>query len=159
MISIRSTLMSGFIATFAASAMMQMNKDIGDIPSLHIARSLSNLIGDAGRLLPGWIAHFVLGTFVFSLIYALIERRLPVRSPALKGLLFGMLLWLGMMAVFMPLTGAGFFAIDRGVVLPVATLVLNLVYGVVLGSLYGWGTHAAGTRRVPPKSATGKHAS
>jgi len=42
-----------------------------------------------------------------------------------------------MMLVLMPLVGAGFFALDLGVMAPVATLVLHVIFGAVLGVVYG----------------------
>ena len=59
------------------------------------------------------------------------------RSKTLpKGLLLGMVSWLLMMVVFMPLGGAGLFGLERSAVVPLVTLVLNLIYWVVLAAMY-----------------------
>ncbi|MGH8617541.1 MAG: DUF6789 family protein [Burkholderiales bacterium] len=137
MIRFREALYGGFIATFAASVMMQMNNAIGKIPEVHVATTLSSIMGAPDRL-TGWMTHFLLGVIIFPLVFSLLERRLPVRTYAIKGLLFGLLLWLGMMTVFMPAADAGMFGLARGAVVPVATLVLNLFYGLILGIFYGW---------------------
>ncbi len=37
----------------------------------------------------------------------------------------------------MPMAGAGFFGLKMGLMAPVMTLLLHLIYGVVLGYVYG----------------------
>ena len=43
---------------------------------------------------------------------------------------------LSMMIVVMPMAGAGFFGINLGMMAPVMTLVLHIIFGVVLGKVY-----------------------
>ena len=136
MVSIRSGLQGGFAASFAASAMMLMNNAIGKIPEVHIAKTLAAMLGSG--TLGGWLAFFAIGTVVFGVIFALAAPRMPTRSNFVKGLLFGFAIWLGMMLIFMPLAGAGVFGMNRGTIVPLATLALTLVYGIVLGIVYGW---------------------
>ena len=138
MVSLRSGIQGGFVATFAASAMLLMNNATGKIPEIHIARTLSNLIGAPGQFMPGWLTFVAIGTLVFGTIFAVVAPRIPLRSNLVKGVLFGLAIWLGMMLVFMPLAGAGVFGMNRGTIVPVATLVLTLVYGTVLATVYSW---------------------
>jgi hypothetical protein len=42
-----------------------------------------------------------------------------------------------MMIVMMPMAGAGFFGSHLGMMAPVMTLVLHVIYGFVLGAVYG----------------------
>jgi hypothetical protein len=148
MVKLRHALFAGFVATFVASAMIQMNNAIGKIPEVHVASSLSSLVGSPDRL-PGWLLHFFLGIVVFPIIFAVIERKIPLRAYAIKGLIYGVLLWLGMMLIFMPLNGAGPFGLVRGGMVPVVTLALNLAYGLILGIAYGWDQKPAGNPAVP----------
>jgi hypothetical protein len=53
-----------------------------------------------------------------------------------KGLSFGVLAWLLMMLIPLPLAGAGLFGMRMGMMAPVMTLVLHLVWGAVLGATY-----------------------
>jgi len=76
--------------------------------------------------------------FVFSAVFALTAPRIPGRSYAVKGLLFGAAIWLLMMVVFMPLAGEGFFASHRGMLVAGLCLILNVVYGVILSVIYRW---------------------
>ncbi len=52
-----------------------------------------------------------------------------------KGLGWGVLLWLVMQVVVLPLLGWGFFGVAITPRIAVATLVLHLVYGLTLGLL------------------------
>ena len=90
------------------------------------------LIGMTLPLPFGWIGHFVLGTVAWGIIYAALQASLP-GAPVVKGLIFGALAWLAMMIIFMPLAGHGLFALSLGPQATVATLVLHLIYGAVLG--------------------------
>ncbi len=53
-------------------------------------------------------------------------------------MLFATAAWLLMMVIVMPLAGAGLFGVHIGLIAPILTLVLHLVYGTVLGGFYGW---------------------
>jgi hypothetical protein len=44
--------------------------------------------------------------------------------------------WLGMMIIVMPMAGAGLFGMNLGIMAPVMTLVLHVVFGAVLGAVY-----------------------
>ena len=50
---------------------------------------------------------------------------------------FGFLLWLIVMLVFMPFLGAGAFGMRFGVGAPIVCLAADLIYGLVLGAVYG----------------------
>ncbi len=54
-----------------------------------------------------------------------------------KGLGLGIILWLIMQIVFLPLLGWGFFGSAITPKIAIATLVLHLVYGAMLGWLAG----------------------
>jgi uncharacterized membrane protein YagU involved in acid resistance len=144
-ISVKAGLIAGFIATVALSILMIAKSSMGLLPQLnpiedivHVANVLT------GMTLPlplGWIGHFVLGTVVWGIIYAAMQASLP-GAPIVKGLIFGALAWLAMMIIFMPLAGNGLFALSLGLPATVATLVLHLVYGAVLGVVYAKFAHA-----------------
>jgi hypothetical protein len=54
----------------------------------------------------------------------------------LKGILFAVGAWFVMMIVVMPMAGAGFFGSNLGMMAPVMTLVLHVIFGLVLGAIY-----------------------
>ncbi|HEX2280496.1 MAG TPA: DUF6789 family protein [Thermomicrobiales bacterium] len=55
-----------------------------------------------------------------------------------RGMLFSIVPWLLSLVVFFPIVGAGFFgaALDAGPLPALGNLILHLVYGAVLGSIY-----------------------
>ena len=136
MVSIRNGLISAIFATLAAGSMMLMNNALHRIPELHLARTLAAVLGYPDHLMVGWIAFLVIGILVFGVLFAVLAPKLPVRSYLVKGLIFGVVSWLLMMVVIMPLAGAGFFGVSRGHILALAALVLNLVYWIVLSLMY-----------------------
>lgn len=150
MVSIKSGILAGVVATFVASAMLLINNAIGKIPELHIAQTLSGMLGQPDHIMVGGITFFLIGAFLFSIIYAVIQSRIPVQSNLVKGLLFGVVIWLGMMLLYMPLAGAGLFAVNRGAIAAAAALVLTLVYGMILAAFYAWDVTAGGP---PAKSS------
>ena len=50
--------------------------------------------------------------------------------------MFGALAWLLMMLIPMPMAGAGLFVMKMGMMTPIMTLVLHLIWGAVLGATY-----------------------
>ena len=56
----------------------------------------------------------------------------------LRGAIFAVGAWLAMMVIVMPLAGNGLFGLGLGgIATPVAALVLHVVFGLVLGAVYG----------------------
>jgi hypothetical protein len=87
-------------------------------------------------IIVGWIAHFMIGTVAWGGGFAILYDMIPGGSAVLKGIVFGIVAWLGMMIVIMPMAGAGFFGMNFGVMAPVMTLVLHIIFGAVLGKTY-----------------------
>ena len=136
MVSIRSGLLGSLFATFAISAIVQMKKATGSLPDVHLLNAWSTLFGEPSDLAVGWIAHLVVSIIVGGIGFALLSTRLPSRSFAIKGAAFGVLMWLLIMLVVMPLAGAGIFAAHQSGMAPIAMLVLYLIYGLILGQSY-----------------------
>lgn len=141
---VQAGLIAGFIATVVLSILMIAKSSMGLTPQLNpigdIVRVADQLTGMTLPLPFGWIGHFVLGTIVWGIVYAALQASLP-GAPAVKGLIFGALAWLAMMIIFMPLAGDGLFALSLGFQATVATLVLHLIYGAVLGVTYATVAH------------------
>ena len=143
-ISVRDALASGVMATFAVSVIMVMKNATHSVPEVHIAQTLATLVGSQ-HVLVGWAIHLFIGIVVWSLSFALLAPRLPTGSYLIKGMMFGALAWVAMMLLYMPLAGAGLFGLHRGTAVPIMTLVMHLVYGVVLGSVYSMGIQPSRT--------------
>lgn len=149
--SIRSSMLGSGIATLIVAAVTMEKNALRFIPDFTIPRAWSEVLGMADQPLAGWIAFFVVGIALCGLAYALMYSALPGRSPVIKGFVFGALLWLVTMVVFMPLAGVGLFASDIGTRLVLFNLAVNLIFGTVLGAVYKWDDQPA-----PEKYATEK---
>jgi uncharacterized membrane protein YagU involved in acid resistance len=86
----------------------------------------------------GLFMHFLNGTVIFPLIYVYLLYRLLPGAPWQKGLLWGVILWLGVEIVMMPMMGRDVFSMETGGVKAViAALMGHLVYGAILGAIAG----------------------
>ena len=138
--SITRALAAGLVGTFVTGGALAMKNAIGVLPDVHVPQTLSTVIGTPGNVMAGGIAFFVIGTFMLSLAYAVISPRIPLRSPVIKGVLFGFAVWLTIMLIVMPVAGAGFFALHRSAAVPAAHLLLALLYGLVIAMMYASGS-------------------
>jgi hypothetical protein len=140
--NIAAGIIAGFVATLVLSALMVAKAATGVMPGLDMVAMLARLGAEHAGLprlaTVGWLIHFFIGTIVWGLAFAATARLWPSSSHALKGLAFAVVAWLLMMATVMPLAGAGWFGLNIGPAAPVAALVLHLVFGAVLGAVYGW---------------------
>ena len=114
-------------------------------PKMDIAAMLGSLFGHGYPATmsvlwwAGMVWHFVNGTIIFSLIYSyFVYGWLPGESW-LRGILWGLLLWVAMEVAVMPLTGSGVFsdhAVHAGTRV-LGSLIVNAIYGAVLGAIAG----------------------
>lgn len=138
-------LFAGLVATGAVSALMLVNARFGVVTQPDTIRILGEISGTYLGLgsgpATGWMLHVLIGTLLWGTLFALLAARLPFGGFWAKGLVFGVLAWLLMMLVVMPLGGAGWFALNVGVGAAITQLVLHLAYGLGLGLVYGWLPH------------------
>jgi uncharacterized membrane protein YagU involved in acid resistance len=121
------TVMMTLIMRFVAPMMLGHPMDI--------AGMLGNMMGGSWAL--GMAAHLVNGIVIFPIIYALLFRYLP-GTPLLRGVVWGVVLWLIAETMVMPMARAGFFSSEIGGVKAVfAALMGHLVYGALLGYIAG----------------------
>lgn len=125
---------AGFAATVVLSLLMLLKAYVGVLPQFNAIAMIADVLN--GPMLIGWIGHFVIGTAVWGGLFGLTSHRLPRIGGPGQGLIFGVGAWLAMMVVFMPVAGAGFFALGLGTPVAVATLGLHLVYGLILGAAF-----------------------
>ena len=135
MSNIMRGFVAGFVATLVLSALMLMKSAMGLMPELDVVAMLAGMMG--GALAVGWLAHFMIGTIAWGGLFALIEPSLPGESYWLKGVFLGMAAWLLMMVMVMPMAGAGIFGLGLGMAAPAMTLMLHVIFGAVLGGVYG----------------------
>ena len=125
----------GFIGTVMFTLMMRFVAPMMGV-RMDIVAKLGEMThtGAAG----GFFIHFLNGTVIFPLIYTYLLYRLLPGAPWQKGLLWGVILWLGVETVMMPMMGSGIFSMETGGVKAViAALMGHLVYGAILGAIAG----------------------
>lgn len=132
---IGKAMAAGFVATVVLSILMVIKTMMGLMPQLDMIKMLNGMMHAAPIM--GWVAHFVIGTIIWGVAFALLEPVLPGNSYWIKGVVFGIGAWILMMIFIMPMAGAGFFGMALGMMAPIMTLILHLIYGAVLGGVYG----------------------
>lgn len=136
---IRKGIAAGFVATLVLSVLMLLKAAVGVAPDLNVIVMLDRITGTGA--FGGWVIHFFIGTLVWGVLFALLDPIL-VGAQWFRGMLFATGAWLLMMVFVMPIAGAGYFGAAHGPVAAVATLVLHLIYGAVLGAVFGWELNA-----------------
>ena len=136
------TIAGGFIGTVMLTLMMRFVAPMMGV-KMDIVAKLGEMThtGMAG----GILMHFLNGAVIFPLIYLyLLYRRLP-GAPWQKGLLWGVILWLGVELVVMPMMGGGMFSTEMGGMKAVlAALMGHLIYGATFGAIAGASAAARG---------------
>ncbi|NUR23302.1 DUF6789 family protein [Frateuria sp.] len=136
------SIIAGFVATVVLSALMLMKSAMGLMPALDIVKMLTGvahgMMGLPDNLAVGWIIHFMIGTVLWGVLFALLYGWLPGRGAVTKGLVFATFAWLVMMVIAMPMAGVGLFGMKLGIMAPVMALILHWIWGAVLGAVFGW---------------------
>lgn len=111
-----------------------MKAAMGVMPELNLIKMIADMFGAPTAV--GWAMHFMIGTVLWGSRFARLNRGLPGESHWLKGIVFATGAWLIMMIAMMPMAGVGFFGFHLGMMAPVMTLALHVVFGIVLGAIY-----------------------
>jgi uncharacterized membrane protein YagU involved in acid resistance len=129
--NIWQSVLANLAATIVLSILMVAKSMMGLMPQLDVIAMLSAMMNGPAAL--GWAGHFMIGTVIFGIAFALLRRYLPGKTNLFKGIVFGVSAWAMMMIAVMPMAGAGFCGLNLGIVAPVMTLMLHVIYGAVLG--------------------------
>ena len=128
---------AGLVATIVLSALMVMKMLMGIMPELDLPKMIAGMMGMPDQPLVGWAIHFMIGVVLYGAAIALLDARLPGHSSVGHGILIAIGGWVLMMVMLMPMAGAGLFGMKMGLMAPMMTLVLHLIFGAVLGWCYG----------------------
>lgn len=127
-------VVAGIAGTAALSVLMVMKNLMGVMPELDVIGMLGGMMQVPPAV--AWLIHFMIGA-VWGLLFAVLYRRIPGGGPVVKGMVLLTGAWLLMMAMVMPMAGAGLFGMKLGMMAPLMTWVLHLVFGAVMGLVYG----------------------
>lgn len=127
-------VIGGLAGTILMTLMMYYVAPLMMSGPMDIATMLGDMMGMGSRM--GMLVHFLLGAVALPALFAMVLwDKLPGGSGMMKGLVFGMALWLIAQAVVMPMAGAGMFSANHPeqMMAILGSLIGHAVYGLVLG--------------------------
>jgi hypothetical protein len=158
--AVAHAILAGFVASvamvlaFALAFMVALVLERLPVPLLAAwFHGLTNnaLLDIAGPNLYAATAVFFGGGLFWAVLYGLVfESRLP-GSPWERGVLFALIPWLFSLVIVLPLVGGGVLGMELGAgPLPIiGNLLLHMVYGAVLGTVWAFGSADARLDRPP----------
>ncbi len=131
-------VLAGFAGTAAVGGLFLVKSALGVLPQFDFVDMLTMLSGYswAGA---GWVMYFLGVGVALGALFAFLDSRNEAASTGsemIRGAIFGGIVWLVLMLLFMPIYGGGVFGLAFGAGAPVFMLVANLLYGVVMGAVY-----------------------
>lgn len=124
-------VLAGFLATWAMIFLGFVATRMGT-PFLDWSRTLGAYFMGIPYL--GYVLFFIAGVLMAIIYMAFFHDRLPGSSWQ-RGLFFAVLMWILTGAILAPVMQMGFFM--GGAMVALGTLVTYIVYGLVLGMIYG----------------------
>ena len=137
----RRAVVAGLLATVAMTLLFFLEPLLG-LPRMAEGGILSTVMSATVAYLPvgfvgGWLIHFGVGV-ILALLFALVAAaRLP-GSMTVRGIIFGIIVFVLAQLVVMPLVGAGLFS-GGNLARLTGSLAGHVVYGAVLGWFIGRG--------------------
>lgn len=141
-IDVKRVVVAGVAGTAVMTAVGLWIAPMMGIPRMNPAAMLAGVMG--GITILGWLAHFMIGTILAG-IYAVVAPRLT-GPPAIRGALYGIAPFLVAQIVVIPMMGMPLFS--GSMVMAMGSLIGHLVYGAVVGQVYG-PVEGAGRREAP----------
>ena len=140
--NIRNSLIAGFCGALAHSLLTLVHRKTGPLPEFQpnedIRRIVSALLHT--EIHPGiaWLLLFVNGAVIWGFVFGQAYRFLPGNSPWQKGGFFAVCAWAVMGFVFFPLVGRGVFAVQLGLGIGPAVLMLLmfLTFSLTMSYVY-----------------------
>ena len=133
---VKMGVVAGFAATIVVSVLEALNMLAGPwftpFPSI-----LAYMMGMEGSLVAGWIAHIVVGTVVLGSLFGIACPRLPTDLPATKGIAFAVASFVVLIGGILMFGNDKVFSGSDGFMTVAWLLISNVVFGFVMGSVYG----------------------
>jgi Family of unknown function (DUF6789) len=126
-ISITDRIGNGIVAGFIATLVLSV---------LHEPVVLLTAAAGMDAPATGWLFHFFVGTLLWGGTFGIVHDYL-FGPPWLRGIAFAAIAWLIVMLAVMPAADMGLFGLAVDVALPITIAAFHLLYGVLLGVVYG----------------------
>ena len=132
-------IIGGLAGTIVMTLMMYFVAPMMMGGPMDIAAMLGDMMGMSDTV--GMIVHFILGAVAFPAVFALVLWGKLPGDPWMKGLVFGLALYVISQVVVMPMAGAGMFSANHPdqMMALLGGLVGHALYGLVLGWWLGKG--------------------
>ena len=129
-------ILAGLIATGVMTMIMYLAPMMG-MPKMDIAGMLSGMMG-----LPwivGMVIHFMNGAIIFPLIYVFVLYKVLPGNGLVRGIVWGLILFVIAQVMVMPMAGMGFFssASPQQMLMVMGSMMGHVVYGAILGVIFG----------------------
>jgi len=131
---------AGLVATSVLTVLVAAKRWIPQLDSVTALDGLAHGVNLALGLpspVAGWVLYFAIGVAGWGFLFAVMAPILPGQRFWHKGVAFGVIAALWVWLLVMPLAGAGYFGLHLNPLQPVITFIEHLVYGAVLGAVYG----------------------
>lgn len=122
---------AGVVGTAAMTVVGVFGAPLMGMPPMNPALMLAGAMG--GNLVLGWIGHFSIGV-ILAIGYAFVAPALP-GPVAVRGAVYGVAPFLLAQIAVMPMMGMPLFS--GSVQMAMGSLIGHLVYGAVVGAVYG----------------------
>lgn len=134
--SLKHAMLAGFVASAVSSLALIILTSVILIPEFDFISIQGSIFGLAGTAVSAWAVYFIIGTFIWGPLYSMLEPKIA-KNTLNRGLLFGLLVWLIVMAILMPLAGEGFFLMHKYSMSAAAiVLVVDLIFGLTTAYFY-----------------------
>ncbi|NUP54666.1 MAG: hypothetical protein HOQ19_02445 [Gemmatimonadaceae bacterium] len=124
-------VLAGIAGTLVMTAVGVWVAPMMGLPRMNPAEMLAGAMG--GSLVLGWMGHLMIGV-VLAIGYAIVSPALPGPAAA-RGALYGVAPWLLAQVAVMPMMGMPLFS--GSIAMAMGSLVGHLIYGAVVGTVYG----------------------
>ena len=139
---IGNSVIAGLCGTVVHSLLALVHSKTGPLsefqPNDDFRRAISWLIGQDIHSDVAWLLLFVNGAVIWGFLFGQLYSFLPGKHPWQKGAVFGICAWIVMGFIFFPLVERGIFAVDLGLGVAPAILLLAmlLTYSVTMSLVY-----------------------
>jgi uncharacterized membrane protein YagU involved in acid resistance len=133
-----SALVAGLIATSIVTLLAFVGPVLGPSPIDLVSILASLVLGLAGQpFILALTVHLIAGSVIFPVLYVFLAYPFLAGPPWLRGLTWGVALWMLVQLVLLPMAGVGVFSFraPRPLLTAGSSLLTHVLYGLILGAV------------------------